>query len=498
MTDPDLELTSDHERELWTATVARLREHAEDPRAEQGLDGLAERILAEHRASAVVELRPKLGRRRVIAAGLAVAATIAVIVLATRPGDDATIQAEKTTPEAPQQPSEREQRIEPKPEPTPVGPALDQSGLLTFRSGTVEQTTEVAVAIEPGATIEPGASLSTTPEGETCVRWTDPFALVCVEGSARFELLAAEPSTRRLRLHSGRLVAVLDPLAAGQRFEVTTSLGSVAAIGTVFVVDVGEVAIEASVFEGVVEVRDSIGVRRLVADQSLRLDSTDAASSIEPDVRTRAETLTERAQLWRGARDRMGIVAFDTAAREVDLDGHRLDADSLALLLTGGDHRLQIGDEAELELDIVPGEREALGELPGTARPSKPSATAESAAELARLAQQHRMARNYPETARLYRELIDRWPESPEAVHAPVRLGDLLLKTGDHQGALEAYDRYLERGGQLEPEARFGRIKALRALDRRQDEAAAIAEFLREHPDDYRVGELTERRAELD
>jgi predicted TPR repeat methyltransferase len=108
------------------------------------------------------------------------------------------------------------------------------------------------------------------------------------------------------------------------------------------------------------------------------------------------------------------------------------------------------------------------------------------------------MARNYPETARLYQALLDRYPASPEAANVPVRLGDLLLKTGDHEGALAAYDLYLEHGGELEPEARFGRIKALRALGRSEAEAEAIAEFLREHGDDYRVAELEQRRAELD
>jgi ferric-dicitrate binding protein FerR (iron transport regulator) len=493
MTDPDPEL-SDNERELWAATIAQLREHAEDPRAEQGLDGLAAQILAEHRASARVEpiARPRRRSGRVIAiACLAAAAAIAVIVLATRREEDPVPQADRTSPE----PRERVRPIEPIPEPARVGPPLDQAGLLALRRGPVERTTEVAVAIEPGAIVEPGATLSTAIEGETCVRWTAPFALVCVDGNARVELLAAESSTRRVRLHAGRLIAVLDPLAVGQTFEVTTSLGSVAAIGTVFVVEVGEVAIDASVFEGEVEIRDAQGVRRLRADQSLQLGAGVRPGSLDADVRVQAESVSARAALWRGPIESMGVVAFDSSARAVDLDGHPLDSGSLALLLSAGAHQLRVGEDSELELDIVAGEREALGELPT----SKPSAPIEpSAAELARLAQQHRMARNYAETARIYRELIDRYPESPEATHAPVRLGDLLLKTGDHQGALAAYDLYLERGGQLEPEARFGRIKTLRALDRQQAEAAAITEFLREHPDDYRVTELTERSAELE
>ena len=58
--------------------------------------------------------------------------------------------------------------------------------------------------------------------------------------------------------------------------------------------------------------------------------------------------------------------------------------------------------------------------------------------------------------------------------------------------------RYLERGGQLAPDARSGRIKSLRALGRTQDEAAAIREFIDEHGDDYRADELRTRLGELD
>lgn len=499
MTDPDIEL-SDNERELWTATLAQLREHAEDPRAEQGLDRLAEQILAEHRATAHEPELRVAGRRRsgrmIAGASLAAAATIAMIILATRPDDDAALKVERPEP---REQGERELPIDPIPVPANRGPALDQVGLLTFGIGAVERTTEVASMVEPGAMIEPGATLSTEPEGETCVRWTAPFALVCVEGNARVELLAAESNVRRVRLHGGRLVAVLDPLAPGQIFEVTTSLGSVTAIGTVFVVDVGEVAIDASVFEGEVEIRDAQGARRLRADESLRLGDPGRVNELAVETRTRAEAVTARAELWRESLDRMGSVAWDSP-QAVELDGHPLHGGELALLLTAGQHHLHLADAdadaADFELDVTAGRREALGEL-GEHR-ERPAPVEQSAAELARLAQQARMARNYAETARIYRELIDRYPESPEATNVPIRLGDLLLKTGDHQEALEAYDRYLERGGQLEPEARFGRIKTLRALDRKQAELTAIAEFLREHPDDYRVAELEQRQAELE
>ncbi len=493
---PDLSDSTDPERELWAATLTHLREHAEDPRAEQGLDRLAARILAEHRANPPVVLPRRRTGGIVIGAGLATAATLAVIVLATRPEDNAIHGDANVGDESVGEHDSAEPGPDPQSEPQRSGPPLEQTGLLTLGVGRVEQTTEIATVIEPGTRVEPGATLSTAHGGETCLRWTAPFALVCVEGEAQVELLAAEPSARRLRLHQGRLIAVLDPLVPGQRFEVETRLGEVVAVGTVFVVEVGAVGITASVVEGEVEVRADGGIRRLRANQSVELGASPVGSPTN-ELRMRAETLTARAELWREPLDRMGSVAW-TSARAVELDGHPLASGSLTLLLTAGQHRLH-ADDLDLDLDftISADNREALGEL-AKAKQLEPAPAEQSAAELARLAQQARMARNYAETTRLYRELIDRYPDSPEATNAPVRLGDLLRKTGDQLGALAVYDLYLERGGPLEPEARFGRIKALRSLARPPAEREAIAEFLREHPDDYRVDELRERQAELE
>jgi predicted TPR repeat methyltransferase len=120
-----------------------------------------------------------------------------------------------------------------------------------------------------------------------------------------------------------------------------------------------------------------------------------------------------------------------------------------------------------------------------------------SAQQLATAAQRSRKARDYEETARLYRLLLEHHADSPEAANVAVRLGDVLRTTGDHRGALEAYERYLEHGGVLAPEAEYGRISALRALGRASAEASAIEAYLQAHPGDHRQGELETRLAEL-
>lgn len=479
MTAPPPELETEAERELWHATRATLQARHDDPRAERDVEPLAEQILARHR---------RARERRVVLAGtgvLALAAAAAlVLVLAW--------------PDAPEVPLEQplvkvDDAHTPMPAPSPapsrVVPA-DPTALLTLARGRQPHV--------PGTIVTPGQRLSTPAEGELCMRWTAPFALVCIEGGASLELVAARAGERTLALERGRLVAVLDPLAPGQRFEVRTALGSVAAIGTVFVVEASETQVEAGVLEGVVELREGERVSTLAAGQARRLGTAEEPMQLGSSLHARAEQVAERSELWRAGHELLALVDA-TPRGALALDGHPLGSSELALLVTAGKHDLAL-DGVELRtLEVEAGRAQQLGELAHpAARPLPRVAARPSAAELARLAQQHRMARNYDETARLYRELLDHYPDSPETTNVGVRLGDLLRERGDHEGALAAYDRYLERGGQLAPDARSGRIKSLRTLGRTQDEAAAIREFIDEHGDDYRAEELRTRLAELD
>lgn len=481
MTAPP-ELETEAERELWHATRAALQARHDDPRAERDVESLAEQILARHR---------RVRERRVVLAGagvLALAAAAAVVLVLA-------------WPEAPEVPHEqplaqvddaREPTPAPMPAPSPssrVVPA-DPSALLTFASG--EQP------LVPGTIITPGQRLSTPAEGELCMRWTAPFALVCIEGGASLALVATHAGERTLALERGRLVAVLDPLAPGQRFEVRTALGSVAAIGTVFVVEANETQVVAGVLEGVVELREGERESTLAAGQARQLGAAEELVQLGSTLHARAEQVAERSELWRAGHELLALVGA-TPRGALALDGHPLGSSELALLVTAGRHVLAL-DGVELRtLEVEAGRAQQLGELAHPAARAQPREAARpSAAELARLAQQHRMARNYDETARLYRELLDHYPDSPETTNVGVRLGDLLRERGDHEGALAAYDRYLERGGQLAPDARSGRIKSLRALGRTQDEAAAIREFIDEHGDDYRADELRTRLGELD
>jgi len=79
-----------------------------------------------------------------------------------------------------------------------------------------------------------------------------------------------------------------------------------------------------------------------------------------------------------------------------------------------------------------------------------------------------------------------------------VLLGQLRLnQLNDPKGALAPLNAYLKRGGPLSVEARVARIEALRRLQRTQEEATAIVEFLRLHPRSFEVQRLQARLSTL-
>lgn len=73
-------------------------------------------------------------------------------------------------------------------------------------------------------------------------------------------------------------------------------------------------------------------------------------------------------------------------------------------------------------------------------------------------------------------------PDSADANAANVSIGELQLRRGRAREALRAFERYLERGGALAEEARWGRVRALDALGRTDARNRAIDQFLAAHP----------------
>lgn len=124
----------------------------------------------------------------------------------------------------------------------------------------------------------------------------------------------------------------------------------------------------------------------------------------------------------------------------------------------------------------------ATGEAPSgndTASAKEPA----SAAKLFGEANQARRSGDVGRASGLYHLLQDQFPGSPEADLSRVTLALLLLDSGDAQGALSGFERYLAGSSRgLEAEALVGRARALGRLGRRDLEASAWREVQRKYP----------------
>jgi TolA-binding protein len=142
-------------------------------------------------------------------------------------------------------------------------------------------------------------------------------------------------------------------------------------------------------------------------------------------------------------------------------------------------------------------------ETPGTnedapAPKEPPAKEPTSAAKLFGEANQARRAGDIGRASGLYHLLQDQFPGSPEADLSRVTLSLLLLDSGDAQGALSGFERYLAGASRgLEAEALVGRARALGRLGRRDQEAVAWREVQRKYPGSIYGRQASERLAAL-
>jgi TolA-binding protein len=124
----------------------------------------------------------------------------------------------------------------------------------------------------------------------------------------------------------------------------------------------------------------------------------------------------------------------------------------------------------------------------------EPSRRAPSAAELFAQANARRRAGDPGDARRLYRELQQRYPRSPEVEVSRVSLGRVELELGAARAALEQFERYLSprARGPLAEEALFGKASALERLGRASAESRTWQQLLATFP-----GSLYAERARL-
>jgi len=117
-----------------------------------------------------------------------------------------------------------------------------------------------------------------------------------------------------------------------------------------------------------------------------------------------------------------------------------------------------------------------------------------SAAELLTRARSLRAAGRALEASQAYRRLIATWPRSSEARVGLISLGELELSELSEPGAaLRDFSAYLKIRGSLEPEARYGKIRALGRLGRQVEELSEARAFVRDYPSSPQAGDLRTR-----
>jgi ferric-dicitrate binding protein FerR (iron transport regulator) len=250
-----------------------------------------------------------------------------------------------------------------------------------------------------------------------------PGATVCLARGAALARRALSGPHRELEVAKGRAVVSLEPQPPGTSFSLTTASGKVTAVGTIFSVDVGA-------------------------------DGTTVARVVEGKVVIRV-----------GPAD----ISYPVQAGQAFRFG-----DSHPTPLSDADRDLDLG------LLSMANESERVAPATGKARPAGEQPRARDTLEYARSL---RASGDFRRAADVYRKIHAENPQSPSGRAALVSLGELLLTLHDPQGALGAFDSYLVGGGALAQEAAFGRVRALRALNRPAEEQRAIQRFLATYPD---------------
>lgn len=333
--------------------------------------------------------------------------------------------------------------------------------------------------------------------------------------TAGTELRIAElsPTERRLELRRGKLVASLSAQREGTAFSVETATARLTAVGTAFAVTApaGSDRGEAGVLEGSVLLRLDEREQPIVAHQAAALFPPLSLRWRAPAEEAEDARLAGLAARWRTDRVAVLEITSDPPGAAVAIDGQAYAATPLSVAATPGLHAIEIlgegGEPVRDRLALVPGQilRRAyrLGPAPVAAvaalEPAADGSVRRAHASPAALLLRARHSRQSGDAlgaAAAYRSLIARYPRTAEARAARVSLGLLELdRLGDPFAALRSLDAYLATGDRtLEPGARYGRVRALRALGDREAEARAADELLRLHPDSVEAAVLRQRR----
>lgn len=261
--------------------------------------------------------------------------------------------------------------------------------------------------------------------GPSCSE-TVPGVELCLAPESELAAKNLSGPHRSVRLARGRAVVSLVPQAPGTTFSVTTQAGRVTAVGTIFSVEITPDGPVVRVVRGRVLVHD------------------DASDRSRP--------------LSAGEMLRIG--------------------DDKPTPLPGTDRDNDLGTLPAPWRSESEGSKDA-----GSSSSSVGRAAVASPEQLLEQAQTLRAQGEFRKAANLYAKISELSPTSSLGRSSLVASGELLLSLNDAHGALNAFNSYLSHSGPLAREASFGKIRALRALKRANEERREIQRFLATYPD---------------
>jgi tetratricopeptide (TPR) repeat protein len=384
----------------------------------------------------------------------------------------------------------------------------------TFDVRLVEVHGEVRIgqhAAVAGARWTHRDQLRTGEGGRACVRLRDAI-LVCFDPHSDAHLDDQDPSHLGIKLDAGRVVSKLGPQPPTRPYTVRARALTATALGTEFVVT-AEQKSDASVrlYEGRLELKaPNAGTRTIRAPSAASLDTALTSMPLTDEASRLDEPLRRLIRRRRDDSDSVLEVSTQPAGAEVSLDDEPLGPTPLSVL-TGGGHRLTVSKPGYATVAewlppvFEPRRRRAYELAPASGGASSVAATETRAslphektgqdpkALLAR-AQELRAQGKLRDSVAVLQQLVQNHPTSAEARVSLVSLGELeLTQFGHPDRALSCFDGYLKAAGALTREARFGRIRALLALGRKEEADRDTRAFLDVYPNSIQAEQLRRR-----
>lgn len=368
--------------------------------------------------------------------------------------------------------------------------------------------------------------------GSACVAM-DPGIDVCAGENTSFRLSDVRSAWRRIDLYAGKLAVQLIPQPEGFHLSIVADGVWSTAVGTAFTVERSATeGVETTVLQGKVRVGSDRRHEQIVtAHQRARVNGgASTLSGVSRSDESPEWALLGPAKLWTDPVSATLELRGLPPSAAIWLDGQSIGPAPLSTLIPAGSHRLQALDGAKtigtrefvaevgqltvLSFDAPMPERAPTPTLaPQAAHATRvnaavplvdaptpaPASVSVSATTMLGEARRLMRAGQFRETAAQYEALRVAYPASPEAQAVLVSLAELQIDRFEQpSAALLNVARYLSgENTALAEEALKVRIRALRMLGDRAQEAEAIDEFLSAHPRSFQSAGLARRLAEI-